>query len=161
MDEELAKKIVYLKKHDHYSFNQLYAKFPEVPQQEIQDAYYATIGQTTPETQPIKTNGPKNLRREVLERFMNPAELEAFFKNYSQNLQTRGGTNREFVFSQPFVREDLELLKRYVVTDLETSLKEISKDIGMLENTAYSKITRLAVKILYRHPEVLEELTSE
>ena len=96
-----------------------------------------------------KKMSKKSFSRKVLEKLMNPEELEAFLVRYNEN-SVRGGINRtRFVKLQdPISEEEKELLRRYfneeikILQDVEPSLKA---------STILSRVKMTAIRFVYQN----------
>jgi|SRR3990167_5698908 len=123
---------------------------PTHPRYIKQESVLQTI---PPETTPPKQ--PKTLNVGVLSRFMKEEELATFLQNYKSNLRAVGGINRQAILQNPLLKEDLEVLKAYV-TDFDTKLTDIAKERGITLHNLYTKVLRVAVRVVAQNPSVLD-----
>ncbi|MEK6880483.1 MAG: hypothetical protein AABY22_12780 [Nanoarchaeota archaeon] len=107
----------------------------------------------------IKTE-PKTIQVSVMTRFLKGTELENFWKRYKANLKSIGGFGRETILKQPITKEELEMLKTYL-TKFEIPLREIGEEKGLPMGTIYTKISKLANRVLAQNPSILDTVKTQ
>ena len=101
------------------------------------------------------TKQPKTLSVKVLSRYMKEEELKTFLQNYKNNTTSGKGISRETILQQPLLKEDLEILKNYV-TVFDAKLIDVAKERGITLHALYTKVLRLAVRVVAQNPSVLD-----
>lgn len=103
---------------------------------------------------------PKTLQVKIIQRFFKGEDFETFLKNYTENKIGIGSQRREFIFKQPILKEQLELLKIYT-TDFETPLINVAKEKGMSIGQLYASCMRIAVKVVAQNPSIFDKMLTD
>ena len=91
----------------------------------------------------------KTLQRDVLSRFMDPAQMAAFEKSYEESLWRKTAKDRAETLSKELTREEADILREYL-TETDIKADELSKRYGLNPSTYEYRIMRLALKAVYQ-----------
>lgn len=145
---DLAEKITYMKDHLHFTYETI-AKRLNIPIDEVKNIRTSQ-----------KNKLPNTFQLAVVSRFLQGTDMEKFWKQYEAARLTIGaGLTRKTVLFQPIPKEDLEILKMYVL-ELDTSLRELSRKTGIPVGSFLGRAGRIAIKIIAQHPKILDEISS-
>lgn len=151
-------------KNDLIPFPEMSLKL-NVAEEELRRIGYGIPWGNKPKVTASKEGGkmphePKLIRTDILKRFMKEEDLQRLITSYRQNKRGKGNIDRKALFELPIPKQDIELLKLYV-TEFEITLDEIARNNNTTRGQFYSKVLRTAVNVVYKHPEVLDQLLSE
>ncbi|MEK9208379.1 MAG: hypothetical protein AAB922_07875 [Patescibacteria group bacterium] len=92
---------------------------------------------------------PKTIQLEVLKRFMDDREINAFLKSYRDN--RKRGADRQTSFDQPVTTVEKKMLSAFI-TETDKSTQALAEQFGMGSPGKYwFTLAKAAIRILYQN----------